>query len=32
VAAPGADHFTVLDTLLDPGSGVFRAILEALHA
>ncbi|HXC37846.1 MAG TPA: alpha/beta hydrolase, partial [Burkholderiales bacterium] len=25
VAAPGADHFTVLDTLLDPGSGVFRA-------
>jgi len=32
VAAPCADHFTVLDTLLDPASGVFRAILEALDS
>jgi len=32
VAAPGADHFTVLGALLDPASGVFRAILEALDS
>ena len=28
IACPGANHFTVLDQLCDPGSGLFKAVLK----